>query len=44
MSIEFTTDLDHNVAVLKQQFEGDNTFVTRETRSPSGLRCAVFFL
>lgn len=43
MSIEFTTDLDHNVAVLKQQFEGDNTFVTRETRSPSGLRCAVFF-
>lgn len=43
MSIEFTTDLDRNIAALKAQFAGDNTFITRETRSPSGLRCAVFF-
>ena len=43
MSIEFTTDLDRNIAVMKAQFAGDNTFVTREVRSTSGLRCAVFF-
>lgn len=43
MSIEFTSSLDQNIAALQRQFAGDNTFVTREVRSPSGLRCAIFF-
>ena len=37
MSIEFTSSLDQNIAALQRQFAGDNTFVTREVRSPSGL-------
>lgn len=43
MSIELTTDLDRSIAAMQAQFAGDNTFITREVRSPAGLRCAVFF-
>lgn len=43
-SIKLTPSLDGNLAAMQALFQGDNTFVFRETRSPAGLRCAVFFL
>lgn len=43
MPLKLTASLDENIAALKAQFQGDNTFVAREVRSPNGLRCAIFF-
>ncbi len=42
--LKLTCSLRENLAAMKALFQGDNTFVTRETESPSGLRCAVFFI
>lgn len=39
-----TRSLRENLAAMNALFQGDNTLVTRETRSPAGLRCAVFFI
>lgn len=44
MPLSFTDSLDRNVAAMQSLFAGDNTFIVRRTQSPSGLRCAVFFL
>lgn len=43
-AIQFTRSLTANLAAMRALFENDNTFVVRETVSPSGLHCAVFFL
>lgn len=44
MPLILTDSLSSNTAQLQALFAGDNTFVVRHTQSPSGLRCAVFFL
>ena len=44
MPITLTDSLDQNIEAMQTLFTGDNTFVVRRTESPSGLRCAVFFL
>lgn len=44
MPLTLTDSLEHNVEAMQALFEGDNTFIVRRTQSPSGLRCAVFFL
>lgn len=44
MQLSFTDSLSSNIAQLQALFADDNTFVVRRTQSPSGLRCAVFFL
>ncbi|MCI6719338.1 MAG: spore germination protein [Clostridiales bacterium] len=41
--LQFTTDLDENVARLNALFAQDKTFIVRRLRAPEGLRCAVFF-
>lgn len=41
--ITFTSDLDVNTALLRSVFEGDDTFIVRQTKSANGLRCAMFF-
>lgn len=43
-SLELTRSLAGNLAAMRALFQNDNTFVTRETQSPAGLHCAVFFL
>ena len=42
-ALKLTRSLAENLAAMRALFENDNTFVSRETRSPSGLHCAVFF-
>ena len=42
-ALKLTRSLVENLAAMRALFENDNTFVSRETRSPSGLHCAVFF-
>lgn len=41
--LAFTKDLDENVRAMKEIFEGDDTFICRETDNGNGLRCALFF-
>lgn len=43
--IVFTEKLDQNIALMKQIFAEDNTFVTRlvESQSEPKIRCALFF-
>lgn len=43
-ALTLSRSLSANIDAMRALFEGDNTFVARETVSPSGLRCAVFFL
>lgn len=42
--IKLTHSLRANLTAMRTLFKNDNTFVVRETLSPSGLHCAVFFL
>lgn len=42
-ALKLTRSLAENLAAMRALFENDNTFVSRETRSPAGLHCAVFF-
>lgn len=39
----FSRSLAANLAAMQTLFREDNTLIVRETRSPAGLRCAVFF-
>ena len=41
--ITFSTDLEQNIRLMQDIFQGDNTLVTRRAQSPKGLSCAVFF-
>lgn len=43
--LQFTNDLEDNIAQMQALFQNDNTFVTRivESRAQPNLRCAVFF-
>lgn len=43
-TLTLSPTLSVNLDRMRALFEGDNTFVARVTESPSGLRCAVFFL
>lgn len=42
---QISKNLSENMAFLKQQFEGDNTFISRPIQSAhyEGLRCCLFF-
>ncbi len=41
--VTFTDDLDSNIQIMQDIFQGDNTLVTRLAENGKGLRCAVFF-
>ncbi|MDY3617417.1 spore germination protein [Agathobaculum sp.] len=41
--IVFSTDLEHNIRLMQDLFQGDNTMVVRRAQSPKGLTCAAFF-
>lgn len=42
-TLKLSRSLAANIAAMQALFEHDNTLIARETRSPAGLRCAVFF-
>lgn len=41
--IVFTTNLEQNIRLMQEIFQGDNTLVVRRAQSPHGLTCAAFF-
>ncbi len=41
--LHFTSCLEDNIQILNDLFAGDHTFICREVRSGTGLRCALFF-
>lgn len=43
-ALELSRSLAANLAAMRALFANDNTLVIRETRSPAGLHCAVFFI
>lgn len=42
--IQLTCSLSANLDAMRTLFANDSTFIVRETRSPSGFCCAVFFI
>lgn len=41
--ITFSAELNQNIRLMQQLFQGDNTMVMRRAQSPAGLSCAIFF-